>query len=174
MKTRLDECPNQHCQVVYLRTRLHLGIIPDEPNISDSHQRLSEQLNILYGSLLEDEQNEAPVTCCTTKDFFRSRLGSPFTLTKTVCRVAMSCYLSGLQFSLGALGPRDRGRPLGLATAAGLSVGRQLPSQPPLLLARGERRSVGQKRSRAQKGTRTESPRTGPCLQWSVSRCCSW
>ena len=73
LKTRLDECPNQHCQVVYLRTRLHLGIIPDEPNSSHSHQRLSEQLNILYGSLLEDEQNEAPVIFCTTKFFFKER-----------------------------------------------------------------------------------------------------
>ena len=37
---------------------------------------------------------------------------------------------------------RDRGRPLGLATATGLSAGRQLPSQPPLSRASGKRRSV--------------------------------
>ena len=45
---------------------------------------------------------------------------------------------------------RDRGRPLGLATATGLSAGRQPPSQPPLSRASGERRSVHERRSRAQ------------------------
>ena len=30
-KIGFDEGPNQHCNVVYLRTRLHLGIIPNEP-----------------------------------------------------------------------------------------------------------------------------------------------
>ena len=45
---------------------------------------------------------------------------------------------------------RDRGRPLGLATATGLRAGRQLPSQPPLSRASGERRSVHERRSRAQ------------------------
>ena len=44
----------------------------------------------------------------------------------------------------------DRGRPLGLATATGLSAGRQLPSLPPLSRASGERRSVHERRSRAQ------------------------
>ena len=47
---------------------------------------------------------------------------------------------------------RDRGRPLGLATATGLRAGRSVPSQPPLLLARGERRSARDtQRSRAQR-----------------------
>ena len=69
----------------------------------------------------------------------------------SVCRVAMPCDSVELQVSLGALSLRDRGRPLGLATAAGLSAGRQLPSQQPLLRARGERRSVRQKHSRAQR-----------------------
>ena len=45
---------------------------------------------------------------------------------------------------------RDRGRPLGLATATGFSAGRQPPSQPPLSRASGERRSVLERRSRAQ------------------------
>ena len=63
----------------------------------------------------------------------------------------MSRDSSELQLSLGALSSRDRGRPFGLATAAGLSAGRVLLSQPHLLLARGERRSVRQKRSRAQR-----------------------
>ena len=56
-------------------------------------------------------------------------------------------------FSCGALlRSRDRGRPLGLATAKGLRAGRSIPSQPPLLLARGERRSARDtQRSRAQR-----------------------
>ena len=45
---------------------------------------------------------------------------------------------------------RDRGRPLGLATATELSTERQLPSQPPLSRASGERRSVHERRTRAQ------------------------
>ena len=41
-------------------------------------------------------------------------------------------------FSCGALPrSRDRGRPLGLATATGLRAGRSIPSEPPLLLAGG-------------------------------------
>ena len=63
----------------------------------------------------------------------------------------MSRDSSELHLSLGALSSRERGRPFGLATAAGLSAGRLLPSQPPLLLARGECRSVRQKSSRAQR-----------------------
>ena len=47
---------------------------------------------------------------------------------------------------------QDRGRPLGLATATGLRAGRSIPSQPPSLLARGERRSARDtQRSRAQR-----------------------
>ena len=46
-------------------------------------------------------------------------------------------------FSCGALPrSRDRGLPLGLATATVQRAGRSIPSQPPLLLARGERRSA--------------------------------
>ena len=63
----------------------------------------------------------------------------------------MSRDSSELQLSLAALSSRDRGRPFGLATAAGLSAGRVLLSQPHLMLARRERRSVRQKRSRAQR-----------------------
>ena len=45
---------------------------------------------------------------------------------------------------------RDRGRPLGLATATGLRADRARPCQPPLSRASGERRSVHERRSRAQ------------------------
>ena len=47
--------------------------------------------------------------------------------------------------------PRERGHHLGLATAAGLRARRTVPSQPPVLLASEERRSVRTKRSRAQR-----------------------
>ena len=59
----------------------------------------------------------------------------------------------GEMFSCGALPrSRDRGRPRGLATATGLRAGRSIPSQSPLLLARGERRSARDtQRSRAQR-----------------------
>ena len=45
---------------------------------------------------------------------------------------------------------RDRGRPLGLATAMGLRADRARPCQPPMSRASGERRSVHERRSRAQ------------------------
>ena len=45
---------------------------------------------------------------------------------------------------------RDRGRPLGLATATGLRADQARPCQPPLSRASGERRSVRERRSRAQ------------------------
>ena len=44
--------------------------------------------------------------------------------------VAMSCGWAELQFLFGALSPWDRGRPLGLATAAGLSGSSRRPSRP--------------------------------------------
>ena len=45
---------------------------------------------------------------------------------------------------------RDRGRPVGLATATGLRADRARPCQPLLSRASGERRSVHERRSRAQ------------------------
>ena len=39
---RFDKCPGQHCNVVYLRTRLHVGIIANEQIRQDFHERLSE------------------------------------------------------------------------------------------------------------------------------------
>ena len=52
-------------------------------------------------------------------------------------------------FSHGTLFHQNRGHPLGLVTASGLRTGRSVPLLPPLLLARGERRSVRTNRSRA-------------------------
>ena len=80
----------------------------------------------------------------------------PFPSHLLLCGATMSSDSFELQFSIGALPlSRDRGRPLGLPTATGLRAGRSIPSQPPMLLARGERRSVrdtqGSRDQRARK-----------------------
>ena len=47
-KISFDNLPNQHCNAVYLRMRVHVGIIPNEPNSCDVHHRLSEQFLYKY------------------------------------------------------------------------------------------------------------------------------
>ena len=81
-----------------------------------------------------------------SRDPFGHKNGSsPFTQKNVDCTgfAQLFCFIFGEMFSCGALP-----LPLGLATAAGRSI----PSQPPLLLARGERRSARDtQRSRAQR-----------------------
>ena len=63
LKIRDDNIHHQHCNVVSLhRTRLHVGIIPNEQRLSEvCFLKHAGILNILTVSLLENEQDEEPV-----------------------------------------------------------------------------------------------------------------
>ena len=115
------------------------GLSQDEPTAL----RETIQSQTLFHKLMASLIHRVVTNCVRPHE-------SPFHSNLCCARVTMSCDSSESQLSLGALGPRDQGRPLGLATAAGRRVGRQPPSQPPLLLARQERPSVLGRRSRAQ------------------------
>ena len=41
-RRKLDTFPSQRCDLVYFRTRLHVGITPNEQISRDLHHRLSE------------------------------------------------------------------------------------------------------------------------------------
>ena len=75
-KIEFDEFPSQHCNVVYLRTGLHVGISPHEQISRDLHQNYSfsntqETLKILTGSTLENEQDGEPVVLHDEENTFR-------------------------------------------------------------------------------------------------------
>ena len=85
---------------------------------------------------------------------------SPFTQNVDCTGFAQSfLFHFGEMFSCGALlRSRDRGRPSRPCNRDGLRAGRSIPSQPPLLLSRGERRSARDtQRSRAQRANELEN-----------------
>ena len=88
-------------------------------------------------------------------------------------------------FSFGALSPRDRGRPLNLATAAQRWAAAAVPAALAACQRGASERSTETLtlRKSTQTGSRfllgrkvcpRESSPTGSCPQWSASRCCSW
>ena len=120
-----------------------------------------EALNVGASTFADDIIREIPGTSAENVIAGINRSNDVLDTANVDCTgfAQLFCLIFGEMFSCGALPrSRDRGRPLGLATATRLRAGRSIPSQPPLLLARGERRSARDtQRSRAQRG-RKQAP----------------